>query len=60
MIYAVPGSIFTGTSYGTNKMISGSCAQAVYDLDELTESLVVLAGRRSYNIIKGPQEAGHL
>jgi DNA processing protein len=51
--FIVPGSIFTASSYGTNKMISSGCGQAVCDLGELTETLVVLAGRGSYNINKG-------
>jgi DNA processing protein len=51
--FIVPGSIFTASSYGTNKMISKGWGQVVCDLGELTESLVVLAGRGSYNINKG-------
>jgi DNA processing protein len=53
--FIVPGSIFTASSYGTNKMISSGWGQVVCDLGELTETLVVLAGRGSYNINKGPK-----
>lgn len=52
-LFVVPGSIFAGSSYGTNRMISSVHAQAVFDLGELTETLVVLAGRNSYNVHKG-------
>jgi len=53
-IFLVPGSIFTASSCGTNKMISNSCGQIVLDLGELTETLVVLAHQGSYNINKSP------
>ncbi len=54
--FIVPGSIFTASSYGTNKMISSAWGQLVCDLGELTETLVVLAGRGSYNINKGSKK----
>jgi len=52
-LYVVPGPLFAGSSYGTNRMISNTHAQAVFDLGELTETLVVLAGQGSYNVYKG-------
>ncbi|MEO5667659.1 MAG: DNA-processing protein DprA [Bdellovibrionota bacterium] len=52
-VFVVPGSLFTGSSCGTNKMISESYALPIWDLGELTETLVVLALQRSYNIAKG-------
>jgi DNA processing protein len=57
-LYAPPGPIFTASSQGTNQMISRTYASPVFDLGELTESLVVLAERSSYNITKRPEKVG--
>ncbi len=47
--YLIPGSILNESSRGTNSMISAGYGHVVVSLTELTKSLVVLSGQRSYN-----------
>ncbi len=53
-VYALPGSVFSKVSQGTNRMIAEGYALQIEGVRELTESLVVHARPRSYNIYRGP------
>jgi DNA processing protein len=52
-VYALPGSVFSEVSQGTNQMIAEGYALPIGGVRELTESLVVHALPRSYNIERG-------
>ncbi len=48
-VYLLPGSIFSESSRGTNRMISMGCGHVVESLTQVTKSLVVAFEERSYN-----------